>query len=74
MYTTRSDRPLDPVTRVILATLHAVAMQHDASYFIIGATARDILLTHVFGIEPERATRDVDFAIALAEWRTSSIC
>jgi predicted nucleotidyltransferase len=68
MYTTRSDKPLDPTTGAILAGLRAIAAKHNASYFIIGATARDILLTHVFGISRGRATRDVDFAIALADW------
>ncbi len=68
MYTTRSEKPLDPVTLAILGTLHTIAAKHDASYFIIGATARDILMNHVFGINPGRATRDVDFAIALADW------
>lgn len=32
-------------------------------------TARDILLSHVFSIAPTRATRDVDFAIAVKDWR-----
>lgn len=35
---------------------------------IVGATARDILLTHVFGIPPRRATYDVDFAVAVENW------
>lgn len=68
MYTTRSDKPLDPITLAILEALRSIAAKHNASYFIIGATARDILIKHVFGINPGRATRDVDFAIALAEW------
>jgi hypothetical protein len=29
-------------------------------YFLIGATARDIMLIHVFGGTTDRATRDVD--------------
>ncbi|MES2758133.1 MAG: hypothetical protein V4693_12235 [Pseudomonadota bacterium] len=68
MYTTRSDKPFDPITHSILGVLHAIAAKHNASYFIIGATARDILLNNVFGIDRGRATRDVDFAIALADW------
>lgn len=35
---------------------------------IVGATARDLLLTHVFGIPPRRATHDVDFAVAVENW------
>ena len=68
MYTVRSDKRLNQVTVVVLQALHQIAEQHEASYFIIGATARDILMTHVFGIDATRATRDVDFAIALKDW------
>jgi predicted nucleotidyltransferase len=38
------------------------------SWFVAGATARDILLTHVFGRPAGRATRDVDFAVAVESW------
>ena len=34
----------------------------------MGATARDILLTHVFDLPVQRATMDIDFAIALEDW------
>ena len=68
MYTVPETRPISPVTLVIVKALHDIAATHQASYFIIGATARDILMTHVFGIDAGRATRDVDFAIALEDW------
>ncbi len=68
MYTVEESRPLNPVTLDILATIHDIATGYQASYFIIGAMARDILMTHVFGIAAERATKDVDFAIALEDW------
>jgi len=35
---------------------------------LVGATARDVLLTHVFGLEVMRATHDVDFAVAVKDW------
>lgn len=35
---------------------------------VVGATARDLLLYHVYGIPATRATRDVDFAMAVASW------
>lgn len=56
MYTVQKARPLDPTTLIILHTLHDIAKTHRASYFVIGATARDILMTHVFGIDAGRAT------------------
>ncbi|MES2535000.1 MAG: nucleotidyl transferase AbiEii/AbiGii toxin family protein [Pseudomonadota bacterium] len=73
MYTTRRDKPLDRITLAVLKALHLIAAKHKASYFIIGATARDILMTHVFGIGAGRATRDVDFAIALKDWHRFEI-
>ncbi len=68
MYTIPFNRPLNPNILSILKTLHRIATMHNTSYFVIGATARDILMTHVFGIVTGRATRDVDFAIALEDW------
>lgn len=37
-------------------------------YFIVGATARDILLTHVSGLSTQLATRDVDIGVAVKDW------
>jgi predicted nucleotidyltransferase len=69
MYTTRKDKPLDPISHAILVRLHAIAGQNNMAYLVIGATARDIVMTHVFGIDAGRATRDVDLAIALENWQ-----
>lgn len=68
-----ANRPLDPVTFAVLKALHLIAEKHNVGYFLIGATARDILMTHVFGIEAGRATRDVDFAIAVEDWQQFEI-
>lgn len=69
MYAIRTDRPLAPVTLAVLKRPHQIVEKHGACYFIIGATARDMLMTHVFGIDAGRATRDVDFAIAMNDWK-----
>lgn len=69
MYTTRKDKPLDAVTMAVLARLQSIAQRNAMAYFVIGATARDIVMTHVFGIDAGRATRDVDLAIALENWQ-----
>jgi predicted nucleotidyltransferase len=68
MYTIRADKPLNPVIREILASVRALAQKLGYSYLLVGATARDMLMSHVFGIESRRATHDVDFAIALEDW------
>jgi predicted nucleotidyltransferase len=39
------------------------ANQAGAAWFVGGATARDILTTHRFGIEQSRATADVDIGV-----------
>jgi predicted nucleotidyltransferase len=35
---------------------------------LVGATARDPLLHHVWGYEITRATRDLDFAFMVESW------
>lgn len=62
------DRPLDPTILHILTAVDRVAAEQGCSYIIVGATARDLLLYHVFGIPAMRATQDVDFAIAIENW------
>ena len=60
--------PLDATALEILCTVTAEAASAGIECMIIGATARDILLTHVFGVPPRRATYDVDFAVAVENW------
>jgi len=71
MYAVRADRPLNPETLAILEKLHTVATRLGFSYFLVGATARDVMMTHVFGLDVQRATHDVDFAVTLEDWRSS---
>lgn len=63
------DRPVDPVTIELLYAVNAAAQAEGVAHMLVGATARDILLTHVLGLEAPRATRDVDFAVAVADWK-----
>jgi len=64
----RPDRPIDPVTVEILQAVAAAAARVGVDQMLVGATARDVLLTHVFGLEVQRATHDVDFAVAVKDW------
>lgn len=66
--TIRADRPVDHVTIDILRAVAEEALAEQVDYMLVGATARDILLTHVFGLSARRATYDVDFAIAVKDW------
>jgi predicted nucleotidyltransferase len=68
---TRSIRPERPLDSTLLHVIRAVTKEaEDAStdYMLVGATARDILMTHVFDVPAARATYDVDFAVAVASW------
>ncbi len=56
-----------PVTLQILALVDHIVQPAGPDYFVT-ATARDILLFHVFGLDAGRATGDVDLAVALDSW------
>jgi predicted nucleotidyltransferase len=67
-YTVNESRPLDQATLHILSVVNRLAGDLELPYIVVGATARDLLLFHVFGIPVTRATADVDFAIAVDSW------
>jgi predicted nucleotidyltransferase len=62
------ERPVHPVTAALLAHVQATAHRLGAKFVVAGATARDLLLWHVYGIRAERATRDVDVAVCAISW------
>jgi predicted nucleotidyltransferase len=68
MLSVASDRPVDPLAIAILRQVDPVARALGVEYVVTGATARDILLVGVFGLETGRGTRDVDLAVAMDGW------
>ncbi len=64
----RPDRPIDPVTLDILRRVDSAAAAAGITFFVAGALARDIVLFHIFGCDPLRATQDVDLGIFVADW------
>lgn len=65
------DASTDPELAAEAAVLAEIVRAADAigvEVLVIGAVARDILIRHVLGARPERATRDVDVAVAVANW------
>lgn len=42
-------------------------MEHD--FFVIGATARDIVIQEILNTSSRRKTRDLDLAIAVPNWQ-----
>lgn len=63
----RHDR-IDPTVLEAIRKIDEVARKHATQYFLAGATAREILLHHVFGRPPGRRTMDVDLGIAVRDW------
>lgn len=64
----RPDRPLDPISLAVIRAVTGVAGKLGLETFMVGATARIILLENVFGLPTSRATRDIDFAFAVESW------
>ena len=51
-----------------LYTLKKVADSLSIPLFVVGASARDIILKHCYGIEPPRKTGDIDLGVQVASW------
>lgn len=64
----RPNNPVDPSIARVLRTLDPIARDADCAYFVAGATARDLILVNIHGLRPGRATRDIDFGIAIENW------
>jgi len=51
-----------------LYALKDVADSLGISFFVVGASARDLILKHCCGIEPPRRTGDIDLGVQVANW------
>jgi len=61
-------KPVDPSIVRVLRLLDPTARAAGCEYFVAGATARDLVLVNVHGLLPGRATRDLDFGVAVGSW------
>lgn len=52
----------------IFSSLSHVASLLKINFFIIGATARDIILEYGFNVSCPRATRDIDLGVQISSW------
>ena len=52
----------------ILKEIEEVSTRMHIPFFIVGATACDIILEHQFDISPGRATIDIDIAVLIDGW------
>lgn len=66
--TPRADRPVDQITLLVIREIHKASRELGVQVFLVGATARIILLENVFGLSAGRVTMDMDFAFATEDW------
>src|SRR5271155_2699669 len=67
-HSTPPSSPVDPSIVRVLRVIDPIARAAHCDYFVAGATARDLILVNVHGLRPGRATRDIDFGIAVESW------
>jgi predicted nucleotidyltransferase len=65
--------PLPPEQRTLLRVMDRIARSLDLRYFVVGATARDILMYHLHGFPVNRASPDIDFAMAIESWEAFNV-
>jgi predicted nucleotidyltransferase len=61
-------RPLPALTTALLRDVVGATQATSIAWFVGGASARDILLTHIHDIDAARATADVDIGVAIQSW------
>ncbi|PLX60364.1 nucleotidyl transferase AbiEii/AbiGii toxin family protein [Sedimenticola selenatireducens] len=59
---------VDPGTLTVLQVVANAARSLGIPFFVIGATARDLVLHLYYGAPVSRATQDLDFAIQIPDW------
>ena len=63
-----SDKIGNPILVELLKKLAFSFAQIDIPFYVIGATARDIIMRHLIDIASQRKTQDIDIAIAIPNW------
>lgn len=59
---------IDQQTVTTLSIVKKVADALHIPFFIVGASARDFILKHCYGIESRRMTMDIDIGVEVASW------
>jgi len=60
---------IDEVRLGLYEALERAATSAGAPFFVLGATARDMILAFGYGIPVKRATLDVDIGLRVADWQ-----
>ena len=63
----------NPELKSILQALNTFFQSKEIDFYIVGATARDILLTNLYGLIPECKTMDIDIAIAISKLNPTQV-
>ena len=63
-----SDKLSNPLLKELLTVLTSYFDFIESEYYVIGATARDIVLTAIHEQDAKRSTADLDIAIAIPNW------
>lgn len=58
----------NPLLKDLLKELNSFFGNINVDFYVIGATARDIILSNLHDLIPERKTDDLDIAIAISDW------
>jgi predicted nucleotidyltransferase len=59
---------IDPLLSEVLSLVSREAAKLDIPFFIVGATARDIVLEHCYRLTAPRRTKDLDIGVEVAGW------
>jgi len=59
---------IDKLTIELFEDISKVAKSMNIDFFVVGATARDIILTYGYEIKTIRATNDIDLAVQVVNW------
>lgn len=63
---------IDALTVTFYEAVVSIIENLNIEYFIVGASARDLIFEHGFDIKPIRATRDIDIGIYVSDWNEFS--
>lgn len=67
-YNISSDQFTNPLLKELLQVLTGYFKSVDSDFYVIGATARDIILSGIHKQVPDRGTIDLDIAVAIPDW------
>lgn len=59
---------IDPILVDALRVIHQEASSLGIRFFVVGATARDLLLSHCHAIRSARLTADLDIGVEVVDW------